>query len=164
MINSKKRTKTIIGIGGPSIILVFIAIVIAIMSVLTYTTTIRDKNLCEETYEAVKEGIAYENEAETQLKIIDEKLANIYGDIDYYKQAEKVLTEELGEKCYYKDDILYCEYQIKMNQKRILSVELKINPKNNDSKTLIDILEWKTKNIEKWEGNEDLPLYNKEMN
>lgn len=142
------------GIGGSSLILIFIVMCLVTFGLLSLTTAKNQWNLAERNAEAVKEYYRADGEGEAFYRLIAETAALSRTSFSEEEQQKAFFKERLKE-CYREEENT-AQAVIAMERGQSLLVELR--PAFGD-RTKTEILKWKVIQTEDYEIDSSMPVW-----
>ena len=150
----KNKFKMSIGIGGPTIVMIFVVISLTTLGTLSLVTANSDLKLAEKTYESATNFYTADSKCEEQLANVDSvlnktRLASPSG--NYLDISAVELSKLDGIKIVRNPDrTISANWVVPINTRQNLSVKLLVADTFTNSKSNYKIASWKTTNNAYW--------------
>jgi len=158
----RKKTYPSAMVGTSFMLVIFIILALVSFATISLVSAKADNKLSLSMAETVVIFYDGQTEAHKTLEEIDEKLTEIYQNVETeqaFNQQVKELFEDKEEYNLDHEENLYLSYETKISDDKILNSRLEITYPTNEGKGFYQILEWNTINIVPWEPTSEMPVF-----
>ena len=157
----KKSRISFVTMGIPSLFLVFSVLCLVILSLFTYSTSMRDLRMSQAAMEqtaAYYEACSKASETYEQTELLLRELAvTSQNESEYYASADNFFqkTEEL----FWQPDTKTLSGDFEISDTQLLHIELQILYPSPASSSCLKILTWNTQSCGSWNPDTTQPVY-----
>lgn len=164
--NKNQKKEPFINIGASSLLIIFLILSLVTFAVLTLSAAQSDYRFSQKLADRKHAYYAASNEASEVLKYIDDTLYDAYQTSDsanYLTVIENKLTalstaKNLALELDFSADKAIVSYQLAMNDRQNLAVELRLTESPQSGDSFYHITKWTTVPSGTWNGDNSLKL------